>query len=533
MNVLKIAKTGCLIAVLGLIMACSPAANDEKPNIIIVLVDDMGYSDIGCYGGEIPTPNIDGLAGNGLRYSSFYNTARCCPTRASLMTGLFPHQTGIGQMTNSPKGDQYKAWGTPGYIGYLNRNCVTMAEALSVAGYHTYMTGKWHLGYHAEERWPLQRGFEKYYGSIAGACSYFRPQGPRSITYMNEHLPPPDSGYYTTDAFTDYAIKFIDEQTDDKPFFLYLAYNAPHWPLQAKDEDIAKFVGKYMIGWDSVRANRLERQAAMGLFQNPVQLSYRDKRVRPWSEVDDEQKVRSDYRMAVYAAQVYCVDYNVGRLVEYLQQKDELDNTLILFLSDNGGCAEMYDEFGSQPDSLINDPDYSGAVSYGIGWANASNTPFYEYKVKLYEGGISTPLIAHWPKVIKQKGAIAHQVNYLIDLMPTILEVAGAQYPQTYMGNDIHPLPGVSMLPSFKGEEAPQHEWMFWEHQNNCAVRHGNWKAVKRLDDADWQLYDMVADRAEQHNIASEHPDIVQVMDAQWQQWAKANFVLPKRIATK
>ena len=359
--------------------ACNQEKAEKRPNIIVILADDMGYSDIGCYGSEIPTPNIDALAENGVRFSQFYNTARCCPTRASLMTGLFPHQTGIGQMTNSPKGDTYKSWGTEGYIGYMNRHCVTMAEVLKGAGYHTYMTGKWHLGYHAEDRWPLQRGFEKYYGCIPGACSYFWPNGDRGLTMGNQKLSPPDStSYYTTDAFTDYAIRFIEEQKDEDPYFLYLAFNAPHWPLHAKKEDIEKFVGKYMIGWDEVRKQRFQRQLEMGLFEGKLKLSERDHRVRPWSEVDEKQKKLSDYRMAVYAAQVYALDYNVGKLVDKLKERGELDNTLILFLSDNGGCAEMYDEFGSKPQSWINKANYGGAVSYGIGWANASNTPFFE-----------------------------------------------------------------------------------------------------------------------------------------------------------
>ncbi|MCG8580133.1 MAG: arylsulfatase [Bacteroidales bacterium] len=505
---------------------------EKKPNIVVIMVDDMGYSDIGCYGGEIPTPHIDKLAENGLRFTQFYNTARCCPTRASLMTGLYPHQTGIGHMTNSPKGDQYSSWGTEGYIGYLNRNCVTVAEVLKESGYHTYMAGKWHLGYHQQDRWPMQRGFEKFYGTIAGATSFFKPQGKRPVTLMNEHQPAPDSGYYTTDAFTDYAIRFIEEQEDENPFFLYLAYTAPHWPLHAKEEDIKKFVGKYMHGWDKVREDRLAKQNKLGLWEHDIPLSPRDKRVRPWSEVDDQQKVRSDYRMAVYAAMVHCMDYNVGRVVELLEQRGELDNTLILFLSDNGGCAEMYHEFGSKPDSMINNPNYSGAVSYGIGWANASNTPFHEYKVKTYEGGISTPFIAHWPNEMKgQAGKITHHSNYLIDVMPTLLEVSGAEYPETFHGGKvIHSLEGQSMMPTFKGQTIDEHEYMFWEHQNNCAIRYGDRKAVKRLSDKEWELYDLSSDRAEQFNLADQHSELVKHLNDKWKEWAHSHKVFPKKV---
>ena len=516
-----------------LLWNCTSTEKDERPNIVLIMVDDMGYSDIGCYGGEIPTPHIDNLAENGVRFSSFYNTARCCPTRASLMTGLFPHQTGVGQMTNSPKGDTYKNWGTEGYQGYLNKKCVTMAEVLKTAGYHTYMTGKWHLGYHAEDRWPLQRGFDKYYGCIPGACSYFRPSGKRGLTLMNEQLPPPDSNYYTTDAFTDYAIKFIEEQEDEAPFFLYLAYTAPHWPLHAKDDDIEKFVGKYMNGWDNVRDERLKRQLEMGLFGSNANLAARDERVRPWSEVADTQKIKSDYRMAVYAAQVYSMDYNVGKLVQHLKDAGKYDNTLIIFLSDNGACAEMYDEFGSKPDSYINKVDYSGAVSYGIGWANASNAPFYEYKVRTYEGGISAPLIAHWPKgITEQKGKITHNVNYLIDIAPTFYELAGASYPATFHnGNSIHPLKGVSLVPVFKNGKGDEHEYMFWEHANNCAIRKGDFKAVKRVKDETWQLFNIAEDRAEQNDIAAEHPEIVKELNEKWYEWANSHYVLPKKKA--
>ncbi|PWJ37998.1 arylsulfatase [Sediminitomix flava] len=512
------------------------AQKDERPNIILILADDMGYSDIGCYGGEIPTPNLDALADNGILLSSFYNTARCCPTRASLMTGLFPHQTGIGQMTNSPKGDTFKDWGTEGYIGYLNKNCVTIAEVLKESGYSTYMTGKWHLGYHDKSRWPLQRGFDKFYGSISGATSYFYPNGKRPVMYMNEVLPPPDSTtYYTTDAFTDYAIQFIDEHESDNPFFLYLAYTAPHWPLHAKDEDIKKFVGKFTKGWDQLRKERFERMVKMGLMDKKWGLSERDHRVRAWEEVDDKQQVRSDYRMAVYAAQVFCMDYNIGKVVEKLKTDDELDNTLILFLSDNGACAEPYQEFGGKPDSFINKATFSGAVSYGISWSNLSNTPFHEYKVKTYEGGISTPLIAHWPaKFKKRKGKIVHQPHYLIDIMPTILEASEARYPKNYhQGNNIHNLEGISLLPLLSKGKGDAHEYMFWEHQSNCAVRKGDWKAIKKLNDKEWQLFNLKKDRIESDNCAKRYPEIVEDLAQNWEKWAKTHYVLPKRISKK
>ncbi len=517
----------------------SRAKSDERPNIVLVMVDDMGYSDIGCYGGEIPTPNIDRLAAEGLRFTQFYNTARCCPTRASLLTGLHPHQTGIGGMTNSPKKKPDDKKNPYGYQGYLNRDCVTIAEALRPAGYHTYMAGKWHLGQHAQDRWPLQRGFERYYGIIAGASSYFNPQPPRGLTYGNEPVQPEGENYYTTDAFTDYAVKFMREQKDDNPFFLYVAYNAPHWPLQAKEEDIKKFAGKYAFGWDEMRLRRHAKQLEMGLLKKKWKLSDRDWGARSWNKLDEKELKELTYRMAVYAAQIYCVDYNVGKIVRTLKQLGKLDNTLILFLTDNGGCPEPWTDKGGGKLTDINDPANSGAVSYGQGWANASNTPFRRFKTELYEGGISTPLIAHWPKrIASQKGKLTDAVGYLIDLMPTFLEVAEAQYPARHKGHKIHPLEGQSLTPAFMTGRLRQHEWVFWEHQGGNAVRQGKWKALypKRVEKGktkDWELYDLEADRTETRNLASEKPEILKKLVDKWNAWAKRCHVLPKQLPKK
>ncbi len=500
-----------------------------EPNIVLILVDDMGHSDIGCYGGEIDTPCIDQLAEDGLRFGQFYNTARCCPTRASLLTGLHPHQTGIGGMTNPPNRMRDPENTPYGYMGFLNRDCVTIAELLKEAGYHTYMSGKWHLGYHKQERWPRQRGFERYYGILSGATSYFRPRPPRGLTLDNTHVEPEGDDYYTTDAFTDYAIRFISEQKDDRPFFLYLAHNAPHWPLHAKEEDIRKFTGRYMCGWDELRKQRLKRMVEMGLIKEEWGLSPRDPGARAWDELTDEQKIQLDYRMAVYAAQIHCVDYNAGRLIETLKRIGKFDNTLILFLSDNGGCAEPYTDLGGGEFEDINNPEKMGAISYGQGWANASNTPFRLFKVWVHEGGISTPLIAHWPAVIKsQRGKITHDAAYLLDIMPTILEITGAAYPDEYNGHKIHPLEGRSLAPAFRGEELEPYEWMFWEHVGNGAVRHGKWKAVEDRRVKSWELYNLESDRCEVNNLAEEHPEIVKQLSDRWYQWAKRCYVLPK-----
>ncbi len=507
----------------------------QKPNIVLILADDMGFSDLGCFGSEIPTPNLDKLAKKGVRFSQFYNTARCCPTRASLLTGLYQHQTGIGMMAEDPfKGEKDKDpndAGVPGYKGYLNHQCVTIAEVLKPAGYHTYMAGKWHVGMHGEEKWPLQRGFEHYYGILAGACSYLKPVGGRGLTSDNTKLPAPEGDFYTTDAFTDNAIRFIKEQNDAKPFFLYLAFNAPHWPLQAKKADYEKFVGKYLKGWDVLREERYQRQKAMKLFDRDIPLSPRDARVRPWSEVDEKQKKESDFRMAVYAAQVSCLDQNVGKLVETLTKLNKLDNTLIIFLSDNGACAEPYQEFGGGKFEDINNPAISGSVSYGIGWANMSNTPFFEYKVKSYEGGISAPFIASWPNQIKKTvGKVYHTPACLTDIMPTIIEAAGTTYPDKNPdGTKLFPLEGFSLIPAFVSLKGEEHKYVYWEHSGFSAIRKGDWKAYKKVVDTEWELYNLSTDRCEQVNVASKYPDLVKELNDKWIEWANSHQVLPKK----
>ncbi len=507
-----------------------------KPNIVLIMVDDMGWSDIGCYGGEIPTPNIDRLAKNGLRFKQFYNTGRCCPTRASLLTGLYPHQAGIGQMAEDPENPEAFHWGTPGYQGFLNRSSVTLAEVLKTNGYRTYMTGKWHVGMHDASRRPLQRGFDRYYGILAGATSYFKPQGGRGVWLNNQKLDTPtEATYYTTDAFTDYGINFLREQKTKDPFFLYIAYNAPHWPLHAKEKDIAKFKDTYKVGWDKIRQHRLDRQIKMGLIDPTWGFSERDSRVRPWEKLTQGQRDTVAYRMAVYAAQVYAVDYNVGKVLDYLESQKLMDNTMIIFLADNGACAENYHELGSAPHSRINDPNFSGAVSYGIGWANASNTPFFEYKVKPYEGGIATPMIVQSPRLPNnRRGTFTNEVGHLIDFMPTLVAASGASYPATFhSGNTITPMQGQSLMGVIEKGTPLTRPYLFWEHQGYCAVRKGNFKAVKKLEDTQWQLFDLANDRTERKDLAAQLPQLVQELDTQWNQWANSHQVLPKKLAGK
>lgn len=505
---------------------------DSRPNIILIMSDDMGYSDIGAYGGEIETPNLNRLANQGVRFTQFYNTARCCPTRASLMTGCYPHQAGIGHMTNPPNDSVQHDYALPGYRGFLNRNTVTIAEVLQEAGYSTLMSGKWHLGFFGQDKWPLQRGFDKYYGIIAGASNFFHPEPPRGLTLGNESVMPEGKDYYVTDAFTDYAIRFIGESQQEnkqQPFFLYLAYTAPHWPLNAFQEDIDKYRGKYSAGWQALREERYERMQEMGLVDSAWALSPQDS--REWDSLSDKKKDEMDLRMAIYAAMVDRMDQNIGKLVDSLEARNLLDNTIIMFLNDNGACAE-FDELGSGPaEQLGTRQGY--VLSYGRAWANASNTPYREYKHWLHEGGIATPLIVHWPQGIEQEsqGQLIREYGFLPDIMATCLDLAQAEYPTEYQGNNITPMAGKSLLPVIQGQDGPVHtEPIFWEHEGNKAVRVSNYKLVQDYEEAvsdNWELYDLEKDRTELNNLADLMPEKVREMTALYDAWATKSNVVP------
>ena len=514
----------------------------ERPNIIVIMVDDMGFSDIGCYGGEIETPNIDALASGGVRFSQFYNSGRCCPTRATLLTGLHPHQTGIGHMTNSP-GKTRGYIRPPAYQGYLNRRCVTIAEVLREAGYATLMTGKWHLGYNEMDRLPLQRGFQKYFGCISGATRYFHPEDPRGMTFGNEKIESPESTtdrpFYTTDAFTDYAIRFINEHQkespQDKPFFQYLAYTAPHWPLQAHEEDIAKYRGKYKIGWDKLREQRLARQITSGLIPPDCKLSPRDESAPAWDSLSAEKQQEMDLKMAVYAAMIDRVDQNIGKLVKSLKSIGQYENTLIMFLSDNGGCAEG-GVLGRGEFFNVKKRNQQTNNSYGRAWANASNTPFRLYKHHAHEGGVATPFIMHWPRRIKPGKDWLREPAQLIDIMPTVIEVAGTSYPETYADNRILSLDGISLMPSCQGRSLGRNRPIFIEHENNAFVRDGDWKLVGRgvsppggLQSKKWELYNVKDDPSELNSLVAEYPDKVKVLSDQWEKWAERVGVFPKK----
>jgi arylsulfatase len=503
------------------------------------MVDDMGFSDLGYHGGEIETPNLDALARGGVRFSQFYNSGRCCPTRATLMTGLHPHQVGIGHMTQSPNSTRGKDR-PPAYQGYINEKCVTVAEVLKERGYATLMAGKWHLGYNAKDRWPLQRGFEKYFGCISGATRFFHPEDPRGMTFMNEKVANPESttdeAFYTTDAFTDYAIRFLKEERDGKkrPSFLYLAYTAPHWPLQAFEDDVARYRGKYGMGWDKLRRQRHKRQVELGLIDPKWKLSPRTPGIPDWDSLDDSKKDEMDLKMAVYAAMVDRVDQNIGKLVAFLKESGMYDDTLILFLSDNGACQEG-GMLGRGNFHDIEKRNLENGNSYGEAWANAGSTPFRLYKHFAHEGGSATPFFMHWPAGIPARNDWFREPAQLIDIMPTILDVAGASYPEEARGNSLPALDGISLRPAMGGGRLKRKDPVFIEHENNAFVRDGNWKLVGRgvaaaqgVDTSKWELYDMVNDRTETTDLADSNPGVVKALAAKWSAWAERAGVYPK-----
>jgi len=533
------------------------ASGSKRPNVVILFADDLGYSDIGCFGGEIDTPNLDRLAENGVRFTQFYNAARCCPARASLLTGLYPHQAGVGFMV-------YKNHGQ-GYLGHLNDCCVTFGEVLGDAGYQTYMTGKWHSGHVPESR-PEVRGFQHFTGIYMHIDSYWKVLKNCDIYRDGELLIPaqenpvnpyhPDREFYTTDFFTDVALDYIDQATGqpEKPFLLHVCYNAPHFPLEAPDDLIEKYRGRYMRGWDELRKEKLTRMKKMGLVSNKQKLPRVNSNVSmqtpdllfkalidsdplpEWDTLHERDREELDFRRAMYAAQVDCLDQNVGRIVKRLEERGVLDNTLIMFFSDNG-CSGELGVFGMNwhKHKRSNYTEWrkkSGwSISQGQCWATYSNTPFRKYKQYVHEGGIASPFIAHWPEGIPQRGAIvSNQAFHLIDIMPTLGELADTTYPKEYQGREIAPNPGISMTPYWQGKVAyPERRVLYWQHMNHAAIREGNWKLVTLNDRTDdhWELYDLSEDRSETENLIQEYPEIARKMKTKWRVWAKDVHVMP------
>lgn len=489
----------------------------SRPNIVVILADDMGFSDLGCYGGEINTPHLDRLAARGTRFTQFYNAARCCPTRAALLTGVYPHQCGVGFMSED--------WHQPAYRGRLNGTCVTIAEALRPAGYRTLISGKWHVG-GQRGYWPLDRGFDRFYGTPQGGGHYFRMLPDRQLVLDREVIAPTD-GWFSTEAFTDQAIKFIRESADQKkPFFCYLAYFAPHYPLQARPDDIETYLGKYREGWSAAREARFRRQIETGIIPPATRLSSVDRSIPDWESVKDQEEM--DRRMAVYAAQISNMDRGVGRVVAALKEGGHLENTLLIFLSDNGATSA-----GGPLGFTRKDRGKAGAVtgtpdsyaSFGMAWGNVSNTPFRGYKCEVHEGGIASPLIVHWPARLTGGGSFCRQVGHVMDLMPTCLDAAGATYPKERNGRPTIPLEGMSLLPALEGD-TPKPRTFYWEHMGNRAVRSGAWKLVA-LEGRPWELYDLEKDPAETENLATKERERVAQMDRMYDKWANRCGVLP------
>ena len=505
----------------------APRSDRPRPNVVVILVDDVGFSDVGCYGSEIPTPHIDALAAGGLRFSSFANTARCSTTRAALLTGLYPHQAGMGHL------DGIRRPNSQGTHGRLHDRCVTLAEVLAQAGYHTSIVGKWHLGQqHGTPPWD--RGFRRTATTQFGELAFPTEQSPPAtkVVYLDGRAVPADSPevgvgeWYGTEMFTDWALKFVDDSLGQKmPFFLYVAHGAAHFPLKAPADVIARHRGRYRAGWDRLREERHRRQIELGLVDPIWPLAPRPADVPAWDSLSDADRDRFDSIMAVYAAMIECIDTSVGRLVAGLRDRGVLDDTLILFLSDNGGNAE------SGPRGLAEGDPIGGPhsrVFLGMGWATLANTPFRRYKHFTHEGGIATPLIAHWPAGIAadRRGGIEPAPGHVIDVMPTLVEVCDATYPAKHRGHHILPCEGTSLVPAFAGQ--PIHRWkpIFWEHEGNKAIRSGRWKAVLKHG-GPWELYDMEADRTELRDLAAERTAVRDLLVNQWTEWAASSFVDP------
>ena len=507
------------------------AAGLEKPNVLIVVADDLGYSDLGCYGGEIATPHLDELAAGGVRLTQFYNMGRCCPSRASILTGQYPHRVGLGHMTQDI--------GRPGYRGRVSEEARTMAQVLARAGYRSFISGKWHLG--TED--PTAHGFEEFYGTLTSAKQFFdpehlirKPEGGKVIEYG-------EGKFYATEALTDHALMFLEEarETPERPWFLYLAYHAPHFPLQAWPEDIAEYADRYHGGWDELRAERLERMKALGIVPEETELTgrsgfwnYGETKTgvnMAWAELPEDRRADLARRMAIYAAMVEVMDRNIGRVMDDLKGRGEFENTLIVFLSDNGACAE-WDPYGfdnqSSNDNILHrgealeEMGQAGTFhSMGSGWANAANAPWRLYKHFSHEGGISSPCIVHWPAGLGGlAGTIHGEPAHVIDLMPTVAAVAGV----TETGGP--PLPGRDMVGQLEAGAAAAERVLYFEHEGNRAVREGKWKLVA-LRGEPWELYEMGRVRTEMVDVAGEYPELVADLEGKWDAWAEENLVTP------
>jgi len=533
MNVNKKTMLKFIIAASCALVAILPAIaqkKSEKPNIILIMVDDMGYSDIGAYGSEIKTPNLDRLAAEGIRFKEFYNNSICAPTRASLLTGQYPHKAGIGYFDVN--------LGLPAYQGYLNKESLTIAEVMKQGGYSTLLSGKWHVGKDSTS-WPNQRGFDQFYGILGGASDYFDtdslPLGnvayPVTLMKNNVRQYPKDNSYYFTDEIGTNAIQFLDEQNkENKPFFLYVAFTAPHWPLQALPEDIAKYRGKYDIGWDSLRSQRLQRQRQLGILSPGQTVAAHDPEVPDWNKLTYDEKQFWKAKMEVYAAMIDRMDQNVGRILDKLKELKKDENTLIVFISDNGAQGG-FSSYNPLKRGLVKNSGpigTSGSFDYQEqNWAYVSNTPLRQYKNNMHEGGFGSPFIAWYPNRIKP-GTIVKGTAHLIDLAPTFYELGGVKYPLKFNTFTTHSLPGKSLVPVLTGQttEVQRGEPIFWERAGNRAVRNGKWKIVSTYPSYKWELYDLETDRGETKDLAEQHPDIVNQLAELYAAWAERTGVV-------
>lgn len=469
----------------------------DRPNIVLMMVDDLGFSDFGCYGSEIETPNVDALAAGGLRLSQFYNTAKCHSSRICLLTGKYTFQAGNNAMNKA----------------------LTVGEVMSQNGYFTAMTGKWHL-----DKQPTDRGFMRYWGHLSGATNFFT--GDDTFRLNGEKWSGFDDDFYTTDANVDYAIQFIDESLQgDKPFFQYIAFNAPHYPLQAKREDVLKYDGRYAIGWDKLRARRYAKQLELGLIDSRHKLSDRPDYIPAWEDLTDKEREWEEDRMEVFAAMVDCVDQNIGRLVQHLKARGVYENTLIMLCSDNGACP-----FERTRGKELKPWDPQSYWCYDVGWAHAGNTPFRWYKQNQHEGGISSPLIAHWPKgLTAQKGSISHQPGHLVDLLATVMDVSDSTYPSEFLGQPTTPVSGRSLLPVFEGQQRVAHEWLYFQFADNRAIRKGDMKVVSAKG-GKWELYDLAADRTELNDLAAAKPSVAKALSDLWHRVAETVDEAPAKF---
>lgn len=501
----------------------------DRPNIVLIMADDMGFSDIGCYGGEINTPHIDSLAAEGVRFTRFYNNAWCSPTRASLLTGLYPQQAGMAVLagpTPGPPGPEE---------GYLSSSCVTLAEVLRQSGYYTALSGKWHLGEY-RPHWPCDRGFDHYFGLISGAANYFditktkSPGVTRHMAVNNQPYMPPSKGFYMTDAITRDALQVLDGRKGSaSPFFLYVAYTAPHWPLQALPEDIRPYADRYRVGWDSVRRFRYAKQLRLGIIDSATRLSPPETAIQPWNSLTPKRKAEMAARMSVYAGQISRMDAGVGLILQRLRQIGKLENTVVIFLSDNGGCAEGGVWGFDKRDNHLPPGGVDSYMSYGASWANASNTPFPYYKKWLEQGGIATPFIIRWPAGIdkRRNGTIMDQTGHVIDLMPTICALSRAPYPQEYKGNNILPMQGQSLAQAIRTGVIQSHQPVFWSLDGHKAVLFDHYQLVSAGKADPWHLYDLQKDRSETDDIATDNQPLVRKYAAVWGRWARYVGAIP------